>query len=328
MDEAEVRNPASEDLPDLVVNQAQAPAVSETIQAGLNLRNVKERAIYLALFGCVMISVLTTVGIIFSLAVETIGFFREVPVLEFLTATQWTPNFAEKHFGIAPLVSGSLIILLGSSMVALPIGLATAIYLSMYAHPTVRKVVKPLLEILAGIPTVVYGYFALSFVTPLLRQFIPDLSMFNALSASLVVGIMIIPMVSSLSEDALIAVPRSLREAGFALGATRFEVATKVVLPAGLSGVIASFILAISRAIGETMIVTLAAGSTPKLTLNPFESIQTMTAYIAQMSMGDTPHGTIVYKTIFAVGTLLFIITLALNIVGQIINRRFREVYE
>ncbi len=291
-------------------------------------RDAKERVIYFILFGCVMLSILTTIGIILSLFTETFAFFKEVPLREFLTDARWTPLFSDKHFGIMPLIAGTTIILLGSSIVALPIGLASAIYLSVYADPRIRKIVKPLLEVLAGIPTVVYGYFALSFVTPLLRQFIPDLSVFNALSASIVVGIMVIPMVSSLSEDALIAVPRSLREAGFALGATRFEVATKVVLPAGLSGVIASFILAISRAVGETMIVTLAAGSTPKLTLNPLESIQTMTAYIVQVSMGDTPQGTTVYKTIFAVGTLLFLITLAMNVIGQIITRRFREVYE
>jgi len=290
--------------------------------------DIKERIIYLLLLGSVLISVLTTIGIILSLATETFSFFREVSIVEFLTDKRWTPLFADKHFGIMPLVTGTAIILVGSSIVALPIGLASAIYLSIYAKPGVRKVIKPLLEVLAGIPTVVYGYFALSFVTPLLRNFFPDMSVFNALSASIVVGIMIIPMVSSLSEDALIAVPRSLREAGFALGATRFEVATKVVLPAGLSGVIASFILAISRAIGETMIVALAAGSTPKLTLNPLESIQTMTAYIVQVSFGDTPQGTTVYKTIFAVGTLLFLITLSLNIIGQIVTRRYREVYE
>ncbi|MDI6816902.1 MAG: phosphate ABC transporter permease subunit PstC [Actinomycetota bacterium] len=292
------------------------------------MRKIKERLVYSVLLGCVLISVLTTVGIILSLITETFSFFQEVPIGKFLTDTRWTPLFADKHFGIMPLVAGTLIILVGASLVALPIGLASALYLSAYAKPGVRKIVKPLLEILAGIPTVVYGYFALTFVTPLLRTFIPDMSIFNALSASIVVGIMIIPMVSSLSEDALMAVPHSLREAGFALGATKFEVATKIVLPAGLSGVIASFILAISRAIGETMIVTLAAGSTPKLTLNPLESIQTMTAYIVQVSMGDTPQGTIVYKTIFAVGMLLFLITLAMNILGQMVTRRYREVYE
>ncbi|MCL6473058.1 MAG: phosphate ABC transporter permease subunit PstC [Firmicutes bacterium] len=302
--------------------------VFEQPKANFKWRDVKERVIYSLLLGAVLISVLTTIGIILSLFTETFSFFKEVSLAEFLTDTRWTPLFMDRHFGILPLVAGTAIILLGSSIVALPLGLASAIYLSMYANSRVRKVIKPLLEVLAGIPTVVYGYFALTFVTPFLKQIIPNINTFNALSASIVVGIMIIPMVSSLSEDALISVPRSLKEAGFALGATRYEVATKIVLPAGLSGVIASFILAISRAIGETMIVTLAAGNTPKLTANPFESIQTMTASIVQISMGDTPQGTIEYKTIFAVGAMLFIITLLINILGQMITRRFREVYE
>jgi len=311
-----------------ISEEAESLPVKEMTAVKTKWRDIKEGAIYLSLFGCVLITVLTTIGIIFSLITETFSFFGQVSVIEFFTSTRWTPLFADKHFGVLPLVAGTAIILVGSSIVALPIGLASAIYLSSYADPRVRRVIKPLLEVLAGIPTVVYGYFALSFVTPLLRNFFPEMGMFNALSASIVVGIMIIPMVSSLSEDALIAVPRSLREAGYALGATRFEVATKIVLPAGLSGVIASFILAMSRAVGETMIVALAAGSTPNMTLNPLESIQTMTAYIVQVSMGDTPHGTTVYQTIFAVGMLLFIVTFLMNIVGQIVTRRFREVYE
>ncbi|MBE0447414.1 MAG: phosphate ABC transporter permease subunit PstC [Actinobacteria bacterium] len=310
---------------DVAIDFASAVSAPKSL---FNWRDVKERLIYYTLLGCVLISVLTTIGIIVLLLSESFSFFKEVPLRQFLTDTQWTPLSADQHFGIMPLVAGTSIILLGSSIVALPVGLASAIYLSMYADQRVRKVVKPLLEVLAGIPTVVYGYFALTFVTPILKTFIPDLSIFNALSASIVVGIMIIPMVSSLSEDALTSVPRSLKEAGFALGATHHEVATKIVLPAGLSGVIASFILAISRAIGETMIVTLAAGSTPKLTLNPLESIQTMTASIVSISIGDTPQGTIEYKTIFAVGMMLFIITLLINMIGQVITRRFREVYE
>ncbi|HEY3373702.1 MAG TPA: phosphate ABC transporter permease subunit PstC [Candidatus Aquicultor sp.] len=300
----------------------------ESPKRTITWRNIRERGVYLVLLGCVLISVFTTIGIILSLLTESVSFFRVVPITKFLTDTMWTPLFADQHFGIWPLIAGTTIILLGSSIVALPIGLASAIYLSIYSNQKVRKVIKPLLEVLAGIPTVVYGYFALTFVTPLLKTFIPSLSTFNALSASIVVGIMIIPTVSSLSEDALSSVPRSLKEAGFALGATHYEVASKIVLPAGLSGVIASFILAISRAIGETMIVTLAAGSTPKLTLNPMESVQTMTASIVQISMGDTPQGTIEYQTIFAVGMLLFLITLAINVIGQVITRRYREVYE
>lgn len=314
--------------PEVIPKEEPAEMVFEQPKANFKWRDVKERVIYSLLLGAVLISVLTTIGIILSLFTETFSFFKEVSLAEFLTDTRWTPLFMDRHFGILPLVAGTAIILLGSSIVALPLGLASAIYLSMYANSRVRKVIKPLLEVLAGIPTVVYGYFALTFVTPFLKQIIPNINTFNALSASIVVGIMIIPMVSSLSEDALISVPRSLKEAGFALGATRYEVATKIVLPAGLSGVIASFILAISRAIGETMIVTLAAGNTPKLTANPFESIQTMTASIVQISMGDTPQGTIEYKTIFAVGAMLFIITLLINILGQMITRRFREVYE
>ena len=271
---------------------------------------------------------LTTVGIIASLFSETVAFFAEVSVFDFFTDVQWTPLFFDKHFGIMPLLFGTFLVTAIAALIAIPIGLLTAIYLNMYARRTVRKMLKPVLEVLAGVPTVVYGYFALTFVTPLIRQFLPQTNMFNALSASLVVGIMITPTVSSLSEDAFMAVPRSLREAAYALGATRFEVATKIVLPAGASGVIASFMLAISRAIGETMIVALAAGSTPKLTLNPLESIQTITGYIVQVSLGDTPFGTIEYKTIFAVGMVLFLITLFINFTGQLIAKRLREEYE
>ncbi len=279
------------------------------------------------LLACTLVSVITTVGIILILSTESTGFFREVSLVEFLTGTKWAPLFIPQHFGILPLVSGTLLVAVGASFVAMPIGLASAIYLSEYAPDRVRSVVKPLLEILAGIPTVVYGYFALIFVTPALRMLIPQTEIFNALSASIVMGIMIIPMVSSLSEDAMLAVPRSLREAAFALGATKMEVATKVVVPASLSSIVASFVLAFSRAIGETMIVTLAAGATPKLTLNPLVSIQTMTGYIAQVSSGDTPHGSVEYQTIFAVGMTLFLITLLMNIVAQVVTGKYREVY-
>jgi phosphate transport system permease protein len=259
---------------------------------------------------------------------EGIGFFRHVSPIEFLTGTTWTPLFRPQHFGVLPLLSGSLLIALGAAVVALPLGLLCAIYLSEYAHPRARAIIKPALEVLAGIPTVVYGYFALTFVTPLLRQLWPQTEIFNALSASIVMGIMIVPMVSSLSEDALSAVPRSLREGAYALGATKFEVAGRTVVPAALSGIIASFILAISRAIGETMIVTIAAGATPKLTLNPLESVQTMTAYIAQVSLGEVPHGTVEYRTIFAVGLALFAVTLLMNLFSNVVLRKYREVYE
>ena len=287
-----------------------------------------ERLIALLLFGCGIISVLTTVGIVVVLVTESAGFFREIPIAEFLTGTRWSPMYSEQHFGILPLLNGTLLIAAGSMLIALPVGLTSAIYLSEYASPKVRAAIKPILEILAGIPTVVYGYFALTFITPLLRTVFPGTGIFNAASGAIVVGIMIIPMIASLSEDALNAVPLSLREAAYGLGATQFEVSTRVVVPAALSGIVASFILAISRAIGETMAVTLAAGATPKMTLNFLESIQTMTAYIVQVSLGETPHGTLEYRTIFAVGLVLFFITLAMNLLGQQFTRRFREVYE
>jgi phosphate transport system permease protein len=289
---------------------------------------LKEEAIRLLLLACGAVSILTTVGIVAVLIVETIAFFREVSILDFLTDTQWTPLFAEKHFGILPLLNATLLTSLLAMVVALPLGLGSAVYLNEYARPRVRAVLKPLLEVLAGIPTVVYGYFALLFVTPLLRLVVPETQIFNALSASIVMGIMILPMVSSLSEDAMNAVPVSLREASQALGATRFETSTRVVIPAALSGIAASFILAISRAVGETMIVTIAAGQMPRLSWNPLQAMETMTAYIVQVSLGDTPTGTLAYKTIFAVGMALFVITLALNFLSQWFVRRFREVYE
>lgn len=280
------------------------------------------------MLGCAIVSVLTTVGIVFSLLSQAIGFFQEVPVWEFLTGTRWSPILKPRSYGVLPLVSGTLLVTGVAAAVALPVGLATAIYLSEYADDSVRRVIKPLLEILAGIPTVVYGYFALTFVTPLLqRTLFPDLLVFNALSAGVVMGLMIIPMVSSLSEDAMLSVPRSLREGAYALGATRLEVAAKVVVPAALSGIIAAFIIALSRAIGETMLVTIAAGATPNMTLNPLESIQTMTAYIVQVSLGETVHGSLEYNTIFAVGILLFFMTLSMNLLGHFIVRRWQERY-
>jgi phosphate transport system permease protein len=287
-----------------------------------------ERAMGLILFLCAALSVLTTAGIILSLMGETLAFFREVSLIEFFTGTQWTPLFEPRHFGVLPLINGTLMVALGASLVAIPIGLGSAIYLSEYAPERVRQLVKPALEILAGIPTVVYGYFALQFITPdILQRLFPDASIFNAASAGIVVGIMIIPMVSSLSEDALSAVPRDLRDAAYGLGATKLEVAVRVVLPAALSGVLASFILALSRAIGETMAVSLAAGSTPRLTLDFLESIQTMTAYIVQVSLGDTPTGSIEFRTIYAVGMTLFAITLLMNLLSDWVIHRYREAY-
>lgn len=287
-----------------------------------------ERVIAGLLFLCGAISILTTAGIVIVLFTESAGFFRKVPIGEFLTGTRWSPLFADQHFGILPLLNGTFLIAVGAMVIALPVGLTSAIYLSEYASAKVRGAVKPILEVLAGIPTVVYGYFALTFITPIIRTVFPSTGIFNAASGAIVVGIMIIPMVASLSEDALNAVPQSLREAAYGLGATKFEVSTRVVVPAALSGIVASFILAISRAVGETMAVTLAAGATPKMTLNFLESVQTMTAYIVQISLGETPHGTLEYQTIFAVGLVLFFITLAMNILSQRITRRFREVYE
>lgn len=292
-------------------------------------RQLFERLIGGLLFLCAAATVLTTVGIVAILLVEGLSFFREVSPWEFFTGTRWTPLFTSGSFGVLPLIGGTLLIAVGASLISLPVGTVSAIYLSEYATPRVRGVVKPVLEVLAGIPTIVYGYFALTFVTPLMRDaFLPGLGPFNALSAIIVVGIMTIPMVSSLSDDALRAVPQPLREAAYGVGATRFEVVTRVVFPAALSGVMASFVLAVSRAIGETMAVTIAAGATPNLTANPAESVQTMTAYIVGVSLGDTPQGTLEFKTIFAVGLTLFAITLGMNIASQRVVRRFRQVYQ
>ncbi len=292
------------------------------------LRKAREGLIEGLLFCCALFSVLITGGILSVLLFETLGFFREVSPIEFLTDTQWTPLFFEKHFGILPLFSGTFLITAIAISVALPVGLIGAIYLSEYASERMRVFVKPALEILAAVPTIVYGYFALTFVTPMLQKFLPDLSGFNALSPGIVMGIMIVPIVASLSEDALHAVPVGLREGGYALGSTRLQVALRIVLPAALSGVVASFVLGISRAVGETMIVAIAAGLQPRLTLNPMVPIETITAYIAQVSMGDTPADTLEYRTIFAVGTSLFLLTFVLNILGFLLRKRFRNVYE
>ena len=277
---------------------------------------------------CTLVSVFTTVGIVLVLLVESVQFFFEVSVWEFLTETKWTPLLKPQHFGILPLFCGTVLVAAGSSLLAIPIGLGTAIYLSEYASPKFRDFVKPALEVLAGIPSVVYGYLAIVFVTPLIRSTFDSAGVFNAASACVVVGIMILPMIVSLSEDVLRAVPKSLREGAYALGATKFDVTVRVVVPAGLSGIIASFLLAISRAVGETMAVTLAAGATPRLTLNPLESVQTMTAYIVQISQGDAPAGTVEYQTIFAVGLTLFIVTISLNLMAMWVLSHMREKYE
>jgi phosphate transport system permease protein len=286
-----------------------------------------EFAIERLLFVCAAASILVTLGIIAVLVFETYEFLREVPVREFLFGTVWTPLFADAHFGVAPLVGGTLLVSAISMAVALPAGLITAIYLSEYAPSGVRRVVKPVLELLAGVPTVVYGYFALLFVTPLLQRVVPGLAGFNALSPGIVMGIMILPLVSSLSEDALHAVPTGLREGAYALGATRMQTALRVVVPAAFSGISAACILAASRAIGETMIVAIAAGQQPRLTLDPRVPVETMTAYIVQVSLGDTPSGTLAYRTIFAVGMLLFVSTFILNLISNWLRERFREEY-
>jgi len=291
-------------------------------------QKVIESLIHGVLAGCSVLSILTTAGIIGVLVFETSEFFREVSLWSFLTDTQWTPLFDEKHFGIMVLASATFLTTAIAVGVALPVGLMAAIYLSEFANDQTRRVVKPILEILAGVPTVVYGYFALLFVTPLLKTFIPSISGFNALSAGIVMGIMIIPLVSSLSEDALYAVPQSLRDGSYALGATGVQTVTRVVVPAALSGIVASFILAVSRAIGETMIVAIAAGQSPRLTLDPLVPIATMTAYIVQVSLGDVPAGTLEFKTIFAVGMTLFLMTLGLNILSHRIVLRYRQKYE
>ena len=296
-------------------------------------RNQKKRVklegqvIPIIFFLCAIISILTTVAILFTLIFQALSFFNEISIWEFLTGTRWTPILKPRAYGVLPLVSGTLLVTVIAAAVALPVGLFTAIFLSEYAPDKIRRIIKPVLEILAGIPTVVYGYFALTFVTPQLQVIFPDLLVFNALSAGLVMGLMIIPMVSSLSEDAMLSVPRRLREAAYALGATRFEVSLKVVVPAALSGIISAFILAISRAICETMLVTIAAGATPRLTLNPLESVQTMTAYIVQLSLGEAAVGSLEYNTIFAVGLVLFAMTLIMNLLGFWVVRRFREAY-
>lgn len=286
-----------------------------------------ERAIEGALFLCALLSVGTTAGIIAVLAAETVAFFREVSIVEFLTGTEWTPLFATQQFGVLPLLLGTTVVSAIALAVAVPCGLLAAIYLSEYAPERLRRVVKPVLEILAGVPTVVYGYFALTFVTPALQAWLPGLSGFNALSPGLVMGLMILPLVSSLSEDAMRAVPRGLREGAYALGATRMQTAWQIVVPAAFSGITAAVILAASRAIGETMIVAIAAGQQPRLTANPFVPIETMTAYIVQVSLGDTPQGTLEYRTIFAVGMLLFVLTFALNLLSTWLRNRFREEY-
>jgi phosphate transport system permease protein len=290
-------------------------------------RHLGERVIELALLAAALVAVATTVGIVFILVRESLSFFAQVPLWDFLTDTQWTPLFSDAHFGIVVLLSGTLASSLIALLVAIPLGTVIAIYLSEFASERVRELWKPVLELLAGIPTIIYGYFALFFLTPLLQTFIPGLPGFNLLSAGLVMGIMIVPYISSISEDAMRAVPMSLREGSYAMGATRLQTALKVVVPAAFSGIAAAYILGISRAVGETMIVAVAAGMQPNLTLDPTQPAATITAYIVQVAKGDLPYGSIGYQTIFAAGLTLFVVTLVFNLLGFWLKRRFREVY-
>ena len=306
------------------------PSVQEMIAQSKGKKSKKfiEKIIPVILFLIASVSVLTTIGIVLTLIVETFTFFSRVPFLDFIFGTTWLPfSNKEAQYGILPLIVGTLKITLIAVIVAVPIGIGAAIYLSEYASETVRRIVKPVLEILAGVPTIVYGFFALTFVTPLLQGLFPEIKIFNAISPGIVVGIMIIPMIASLSEDAMSSVPRQIRDGALAMGSTKFEVATKVILPAALSGIIASVVLAISRAIGETMIVSLAAGSTPRFDGDFTGSIQTMTSYIVQVSKGDAGYGTTIYYSIYAVGFTLFIFTMLMNILATYVSKRFKEEY-
>ena len=304
---------------------ATAPAFRPTTHA--RMRHVRERAIETLLFLAAFSSVAITLGIVGVLIVESAAFFEHVPLWLFLTDTQWTPLFDDAHYGILSLLAGTLVTTMIALVVAIPVGTVTAIYLSEYATHRTREIVKPVLELLSAVPTVVYGYFALLFVTPLLQKILPELPGFNMLSAGLVIGVMIIPYVSSVSEDAIRAVPMHIREGSYAMGATRLQTSLRVVVPSAFSGIAAAYILGISRAIGETMVVAIAAGMQPNLTWNPMEPAATITAYIVQVSLGDLPHGTVGYQTIFAAGLTLLLITLVFNVAGYLLRKRFREVY-
>jgi phosphate transport system permease protein len=291
-------------------------------------RRIGEDVVKGVLFVCALISVATTVGIVIALFVPAFEFFQEIPIKDFLTGKDWSPLFEPAHFGVQPLVAGTLLVTAIASLVAMPLGLGAAIYLSEYASQRTRGILKPAFEILAGIPTIVFGYFALTFMTPLLRNIGIQVDIFNTLSAGLVMGVMLMPTVASLSEDAMGAVPRELRDGAYALGSTKVQVATRIVVPAAVSGIVASFVLAISRAVGETMIVLIAMGQQPNLTFDPREAAETMTAFIAATGAGDVPTGSIEYKTIFAVGALLFVLTLVMNVFAIRLVRKYREVYE
>ena len=307
-------------------------ATRAAAQQPLRLRATRRRwgedVVKVALALCAFVSVATTVGIVVALFVPAIEFFSEISIVDFLTGTDWAPLFEPPAFGVLPLIAGTLLVTGCACLVCIPFGLGSAIYLSEYARPRTRKYLKPALEVLAGIPTVVYGYFALTFVTPLLQDIGVGVGVFSALSAGLVMGVMLLPTVASVSEDSMSAVPQDLRDGAYALGSTRLHVSTRIVVPAAISGIIASFVLAISRAVGETMIVLIAAGGQPNWTWNPLDAVQTMTAFIAATGQGDVPTGSIEYKTIFAVGAALFVMTFVMNLFAIRLVRRFREVYE
>ena len=290
-------------------------------------RKVRERIIEAGMFLCAVFSVAITVGIVWVLVYESWNFFRNVSIVDFLTDTQWTVLFENPRYGIMPLVTGTLVTSMIALVVALPLGTIIAIYLSEYANSTVREILKPILELLSAVPTVVFGYFALLFITPMLQSILPELPGFNMLSAGIVIGIMIVPYISSLSEDAMKAVPVTIREGSYAMGATRVQTALRVLIPAAFSGIASAYVLGFSRAVGETMVVALAAGTQPNLTLNPMEGAATITAYIVQVSLGDLPHGSVAYQSIFAAGLTLMVMTLVFNIGGYFLRKRFREVY-
>ncbi len=306
------------------------PGHSHVDQKLLRRQHLTERTVGFLLLACAVISVLTTIGIVVVLLAQAVNFFADVPIGDFLTGTTWTALFQNQQaWGVLPLVSATLMVTLLSMLIAVPIGLMSAIFLSEYASSRMRAILKPVLELLAGIPTIIYGFFALTFITPdILKPIWPQTSVYNVLAASIAVGIMIVPLIASLSEDAIRSVPRSMREGAYALGATKLEVSSRIIVPAALSGIVASFILAASRAVGETMIVALAAGSKAQMARNPLEPAETMTGYIVQVVSGDAPRGSTIYYSLFAVGLLLFVMTLALNIFSHWFVRRFREEYE
>jgi phosphate transport system permease protein len=316
----------------MAANQAQAgyPARKISLQASathLSVQKIRERIIEFSLFLCALSSIAITVGIVGILLTESWSFFSNVPIVDFLTDTQWTVLFENPHYGIMPLIAGTLVTSSVALLLALPVGTTIAIYLSEYANTRVKEILKPVLELLSAVPTVVFGYFALLFVTPILQKLLPELPGFNMLSAGIVIGIMIIPYVSSLSEDAMRAVPVTIREGSYAMGATRLQTALRVLFPSAFSGIASAYVLAFSRAVGETMVVAIAAGQQPNLTLNPMEGAATITAYIVQVSLGDLPHGSIAYQSIFAAGLTLMAMTLLFNIAGYLLRKRYREIY-